>query len=189
MSSTYDSILEASRRLFLDRGFAATSLREIAESCGIAKATVYHHFPDKERILLALLEDAASGQEAMLQAIRAQSEPRARIETAVRENLRLLSGMSGIMQLARRELPKGRELSQAAFGPTIEEFRALLAEALAEGRASGLFRPIETERATLVLMAMVQGSMAAAMFGDGRINSPEARAEAILDVFFNGVLA
>jgi hypothetical protein len=33
--------------LFLDRGYAASSLREIAEACDIDKATIDHHFPDR----------------------------------------------------------------------------------------------------------------------------------------------
>jgi AcrR family transcriptional regulator len=164
-------------------------MRQISAEAGIAKATIYHHFPDKKSILLALLAATAVDQAAMLAAVRAQAEPRARLETAVRENLRLLAGMTGIFQLARRELPGGRELSQKNFRAAIEEFRALLAEAIVQGVQSKLFRPIETEKATTVLMAMMQGSVAAAMLGDGRIASPEAKAEAILDVFFNGVLA
>jgi len=189
MTTTRDTVLAVSRRLFLERGYAATSVREIAEKSGIAKATVYHHFQDKERILLALLEASKEGQEAMIEAILAQSGPRPRIEAAVRENLRFMSGMSGIMQLARRELPAGRELTQKRFGPAIKRFRALLAEAIAEGGETGLFRAIDPEKATAVLMAMLQGSVAAAMLGDGRMPSPEAQAEAILDVFFHGVLA
>jgi AcrR family transcriptional regulator len=189
MKTTYDSILAASKQLFLERGYAATSMREIAEKSGIAKASIYHHFPDKERILLALLEETKESQRAMLAAIRAQPEPRPRIETAVRENLRFLAAMTGIVQTVRRELPGGRELSKKGFGRTIEEFRSLVAEAIVAGRESGLFRPIDPEKATTVLMAMLQGSVAAAMLGDGRIKSPEAQAESILDVFFNGVLA
>jgi AcrR family transcriptional regulator len=189
METTYDSILATARRLFLGGGYAATSMRAIAEACGIAKATIYHHFPDKERILLALLDESKGSQEKMLEAIRAQTEPRPRIETAVRENLRFLAGMSGVMQLARRELPAGRELVNERFGPAIKGFRLLLAEAIAEGGRAGLFRSIEPEKAAAVLMAMLQGSVAAAMLGDGRIPAPEAQAEAILDVFFNGLLA
>lgn len=187
MDSTYDSILETSRKLFLGRGYAATSMREIAEGCGIAKATIYHHFPDKESILLALLEATKEGQKAMLAAVRAEDDPRSRIETAARENLRLLASISGIMQLARRELPKGRELAQRNYGPMMREFRSLLVEAMARGKARGLFRGVDAEKAATVFMAMLQGSVAEAMLGDGSIPSPDARAEAILDVFFNGV--
>jgi AcrR family transcriptional regulator len=189
MASTRESILAVSRRLFLERGYAAASMREIAEKSGIAKATIYHHFADKKRILLALLENTGVGQKAMLEAIRAQSEPRPRIETAVSEIIRLMPEMAGIVQIVRRELPKGRELSLKTYGKTMEEFRGLIAEAMVKGGQRGLFRPIDAERATTVLMAMIQGSFASAMLGDGRMVSPKARTEAILDVYFNGVLA
>jgi AcrR family transcriptional regulator len=188
MGGAYDSILAVSKRLFLERGYAATSMREIAEKSGIAKATIYHHFPDKERILLALFEGTKEGQKAMLAAIRAQEDPVSRIETAVRENLRLLAGIIGIIQAVRRELQGGRELAQKGYGPMLKDFRSLLAEAIVKGEEAGLFRRIDPEKATNVLMAMIQGSVAAAMLGDGRIASPEAKAEAILDVFFNGVM-
>jgi AcrR family transcriptional regulator len=189
MKTTYESILEVSKNLFLEKGYSATSLREIAEACGIAKATVYHHFKEKESILLALVEETDRGQRSMIEAIKAQAEPRARIETAVRENLRFLASITGIIQTARRELAHGRELSQTRYGPTIVEFRSLLAGALAEGSASGIFRPLEPEKAAAVLMAMVQGSIASAMFNDGQMEEPDSRAEAILDIFFRGVLA
>jgi AcrR family transcriptional regulator len=189
MGSTYESILDASRELFLERGYAATSMREIAERCGIAKATIYHHFPDKERILLALLESTKEGQKAMLAAVRAQGDPRSRIETAVVENLRLLADITGIIQLVRRELPQGRELTKRSYGPMMKEFRSLLVEAMDKGKEEGIFRDIEAEKAALVLMSMLQGSVAEAMLGDGRIVAPETRAEAILDLFFNGVKA
>lgn len=147
-----------------------------------------HHFPDKERILLALLEGSSEAQESMLEAVRARQDPRSRLETAVREDLRFLSGMSGIMQLARRELPSGRELTQKTFRPAIKDLRALLTGAIAQGIEEGTFRAVDAEKAAAVLMAMLQGSVAEAMLGDGRIRDPEAQAEAILDIYLNGVM-
>jgi AcrR family transcriptional regulator len=51
---TREAILEAARRLFEERGYDATSLRQIAESVGTTKAAVYYHFPAKEHLLLEL---------------------------------------------------------------------------------------------------------------------------------------
>lgn len=49
-------ILEAALKLFSHRGYGATSVRDIAEAAGLSKGNVYHHFPDKEAIFRALLD-------------------------------------------------------------------------------------------------------------------------------------
>ena len=49
-------ILEAALRLFSHRGYGATSVRDIAEEADLSKGNVYHHFPDKETIFRALLD-------------------------------------------------------------------------------------------------------------------------------------
>jgi AcrR family transcriptional regulator len=49
-------ILDAALRLFAHRGYGATSVRDIAEEAKVSKGNVYHHFPDKEAIFRALLD-------------------------------------------------------------------------------------------------------------------------------------
>jgi AcrR family transcriptional regulator len=49
-------ILDAALKLFSHRGYGATSVRDIAEAAGLSKGNVYHHFPDKETIFRALLD-------------------------------------------------------------------------------------------------------------------------------------
>lgn len=51
-----EEILSAAGRLFVDRGFAATSTREIAEAVGIRQASLYYHFSGKDEILGQLLD-------------------------------------------------------------------------------------------------------------------------------------
>ena len=43
-------ILATAARLFADSGYAGTSMRDIAEACGISKSLLYHHFADKDEI-------------------------------------------------------------------------------------------------------------------------------------------
>jgi AcrR family transcriptional regulator len=43
-------ILSESARLFATSGYAGTSMRDIAEACGISKSLLYHHFTDKDEI-------------------------------------------------------------------------------------------------------------------------------------------
>jgi AcrR family transcriptional regulator len=48
-------ILDAARRLFLDRGYAGTSLADIAADVGLTKTAIAYHFHPKERLLAELV--------------------------------------------------------------------------------------------------------------------------------------
>ncbi len=56
-SDTRQRIQEVALELFIDRGYEATSLREIAERLGVTKAALYYHFKSKEDIVASLLAD------------------------------------------------------------------------------------------------------------------------------------
>ncbi len=55
-AATTEAILKAGRRLFGERGFAATTIDDIAESAHVAKGAVYHHFATKEAIFEAVFD-------------------------------------------------------------------------------------------------------------------------------------
>ncbi len=82
-------MLRAAGELFTRTGYDGTSVHDIAERAGIGVGTVYHHFPDKRAVLLALVEDWGArfaarrrsdlGLERLL-----SDDPRASIERALR---------------------------------------------------------------------------------------------------------
>lgn len=49
-------VLDAARDLFVERGYAGTSVRDIAEHLGMTKGALYYHFSSKEDLLYALVE-------------------------------------------------------------------------------------------------------------------------------------
>jgi TetR/AcrR family transcriptional regulator len=50
------AILDRSAKLIADRGYARTSMSEIASACGSSKALLYHYYENKEQLLFDLLE-------------------------------------------------------------------------------------------------------------------------------------
>lgn len=50
-------VLDAAAALFVERGYAATTLREIAAAAGIKAGSIYHHFDSKEQLFAAVLDD------------------------------------------------------------------------------------------------------------------------------------
>lgn len=58
--TTKEVILYVAGQLFMDKGFQATSTRDIAENSGITQPNLYHHFKTKEAIYIAVLEKLSS---------------------------------------------------------------------------------------------------------------------------------
>ena len=53
-TSTPDRILEAARKLFNSKGYATTSLSEIAASVGVSQGNLTYHFPSKSDLAVRL---------------------------------------------------------------------------------------------------------------------------------------
>ena len=53
-------VMDTVTRLFYEQGFQATGINQIIEESEVAKASLYEHFPSKEAILQAYLEDATT---------------------------------------------------------------------------------------------------------------------------------
>ena len=56
-----DELMDAAQALFMDKGFAATSVAEIVEGAGVAKGTFYTYFQSKDEVLAALRERFIDG--------------------------------------------------------------------------------------------------------------------------------
>lgn len=50
------AIADKASELFIRRGYTNTSLSEIGQACGVLKGSLYHHFENKEHLLLFILE-------------------------------------------------------------------------------------------------------------------------------------
>ena len=57
-TDTRERILEASAKLFAEKGYSATGIDEIARNVGITKSVIYYHFKNKEDILQTLIAEA-----------------------------------------------------------------------------------------------------------------------------------
>lgn len=65
-------IVDAARRLFVDAGYVATSVRSIARAAGVAEKTVYLQFETKPAILKAVVDSAIVGSEPDVPASRSR---------------------------------------------------------------------------------------------------------------------
>ncbi len=82
---TREKILDAALRLFREKGFGETTMREIASEAGVASGLAYYYFPQKEDFVMAFY-------------LRAQSEMRPRIDEAMLESKRLEPRLRGLIE-------------------------------------------------------------------------------------------
>lgn len=61
--ATRDALVAAADGLFRSRGWAATSMRDIARDAGVATETIYTHFPSKADLLRRVVEVAIVGDD------------------------------------------------------------------------------------------------------------------------------
>ncbi|MBZ5739378.1 TetR/AcrR family transcriptional regulator [Nocardioides mangrovi] len=92
--TTEQDILRAAAQLFCEVGYGSTSTYAIAQAAGISQATMYHYFPGKHAILLALLMDTVQPSvelaTSLVTGAGADDPPQARLRRLCEYDVRLL---------------------------------------------------------------------------------------------------
>ena len=100
-------ILDQAATLFADRGYEATSVRDIAAAVGISAPALYNHFRSKEEIFCAT---HARGMEtitcAVEEALKGAATPWDRLEVAASAHCASLLGSSGYRTIINPQFPK-----------------------------------------------------------------------------------
>ena len=90
--STYEALLDSAAACFLESGFAATSLDEVAKRARVTKGAIYHHFASKRDLFMAVLERQEVAQaQTISQAATAAADPWSAIVAAFDAFLETLS--------------------------------------------------------------------------------------------------
>ena len=88
----YREILEHAARLIFQHGYEATSMQEIAESCGLTKAGLYHHIKTKEALLLAIMHYGMDlFEEMVVNKVVDIADPLARLRECMARNIALVT--------------------------------------------------------------------------------------------------
>ncbi|MGA2408976.1 MAG: TetR/AcrR family transcriptional regulator [Candidatus Binataceae bacterium] len=141
-------LLDAAAHLFNERGFHATSMRDIAKEVGMLSGSIYYHFESKEEMLLAVYEQGMQRiADAVEAAVEAKTEPWTRLEAACTAHLSGLIAHHDYTNVMIRTLPS----EAGAVGPRIRELRRAF-EARFRKLIDALELPDHIDRRYLLLM-------------------------------------
>jgi len=183
-----DPVLEASGRLFRQKGFAATTVREIAAAAGILPGSLHYRFATKEDLLLALMDRGIERAVcAVRTAIADSHDPLDRMRAALRAHLCLLVREDDSIYVL---LYEGHSLSGAARDHMVrlrDRYDALWDGLLHAAAGTGRLRRDVDLR--LVRFFLLGGVNWTAQWSSTRgPYSVEQVAEAYADMLFHGLL-
>ncbi|UVS80544.1 TetR/AcrR family transcriptional regulator [Actinokineospora sp. UTMC 2448] len=111
------AIIEAATRLFLDAGYAGTSLAKVAEAAGVSKATLFKQFPTKAALFDAIVTESWTVEDDGDDFRPPTGDLRAGLTAIGRRYVTLLTrpGMAALFRIVIAELPRFPELGKAHF--------------------------------------------------------------------------
>lgn len=95
-ASARGRLLKEAARLFRDKGYERTTVRDLAAAVGIQSGSLFHHFRTKEEILKAVMVETIRLNTALMQAAADSEEsPRGKLRALVRSELESINGQTG----------------------------------------------------------------------------------------------
>jgi AcrR family transcriptional regulator len=165
-----DEVLDAALALFVEKGFAATRVEDIATRAGLSKGAVYLYFSSKEAILEGLVQRAVLpvANSALGLLTNYSGDPRPVISAA----LKLVAGrladpkMVAIPRLLVREMIHFPELAQMYRREVLDRIIPAVEALIKNGITEGYFRPVDPELALRsVIGPVIAHMLIAEIFG------------------------
>lgn len=179
------AILDAARDVFAEIGYGASSVRDIVRRTDLATGTFYNYFPDKESVLVAVLDETAGeARERVRSARRRGTTLDAFVRDGFRAYFQFLLEDRRTSELLSRNAGTIRALfDEPSLVAGVEE----LAEDLRAGIAAGLIpdHDVEYMAASMVGAAFEIG----ARMLDGQQPDPERATDFLSDLFVAGLRA
>ena len=128
--------------LFAQKGYRATTVREIADAAGILSGSLYHHFDSKEaigdEILSSFINEVLADYRG---AVASAASPRAAIEQIVRSTSRTLARHRAALAMLQNDWSYFAAQPRFAYLPkALREIERIWVTQLEAGKESGLFR-------------------------------------------------
>jgi AcrR family transcriptional regulator len=182
-----NEIYEHAIRLFAERGFAGTSLQDIADALGITRPALYYYVKSKDELLAKLAADVAGGSAAQITEIAGRTDLDAvgKLREIVRVNvLRQARQPERFRLVIRSEAELPPELSHT-YAASRRAVLAAITGVIEDGIRAGRFRPVDARVAALGVIGM--GNWVAWWFRPGH-DQAEADADQLADTAVAGLL-
>ena len=157
-ASKKELILLKAAAMFREKGFAATSMRDLAETVGIEAASLYNHIRSKNEMLEAICFDVANRFNANMDAIESGTQKSiTKVETLLRFHIQQMIGNYEEVYVSDREWKHLEDPYLSNFQTQRRNYRKKFASIIEEGIAKNEIKKIDASTAVLILLHAVSG--------------------------------
>ena len=148
-------LLQAAAEAFADRGFHATTTRDIASRAGLSPAGVYVHFASKEELLYQLSREGhVAARDMLLAAAAGASSPTEALRAIMGTFARWHAEHFRVARIVQYEFGNLTADHRDAVLALRKEIDSVVRQVVAEGVAAGEFEVADVRDTTLALMSM-----------------------------------
>lgn len=181
------AILAGAAQLFARQGYSATSMNQVAEACGLSKATLYHYYRDKYSMLVSIADGHVSRLQSLVQSPSPPGlSPRQQLEQLIHRIVAAYADAEHAHRVLTEDVKFLQPQDQARVLDKERQVVAVFARAVAAVRPeldeANLAKPL-----TMLLFGMINW-MFTWMKADGPLTH-EALAPIVADLFFGGLPA
>lgn len=164
-----ESILVAAIQLFAEYGYHAAPLRDIARIAGIQAASIYHHYPNKQALLVEIMETHMQLLVSSLERIvQTHDDPLQRLHAAIASHIRLHTSYKNEFFIIDTELRALEGENRSYIISLRKKYEALLQDILGDGMQRGIFRQSDAKVSSYAVIAMCT-EVATWFRSDGRL--------------------
>ena len=178
-------ILQLALDLFERNGFKHTSMKDIADVCGVTKPAIYYYFPSKYEFLKHIYDSITTIFYAQVGAIATSSEaPDERLRNLILAQVKYSISNRQFQRLFQQERRELEGSARKAIASIERKYEELVRDLIAEGQKVGCFRGTAPHLAMMIILGALSSVHRWIPYVEG---SPEQIAQAVLDQIFNGI--
>lgn len=183
-------IMKAAREVFCERGFANSSISEIAQRAGIAQGTIYKFFGSKRDVVVAVLEEwYGSMQAELLEELPGIQGARDRLRYFVWRHLTFIKQSPEMCRLCSNEFSNDGDSYQAQILTLNKQHTGPLTTILKDGIASGDFSPdIPIALVRDLILGGTDNAVAGFLYRDHTLD-PAQLADDVTTLILRGIVA
>lgn len=154
---TRSEIRKVSLSLFAQYGYAAVSMRQIASQVGVQASAIYQYYPNKQQILVSLLQNHMDGLLSACHEEITAKDPVDRLEQFARFHIRYNINRPDEVFLSYMELRSLEPEGFATIADLRSKYEAVLKSILRDGIKSGVMKIDDPHVSAMAILAMLTG--------------------------------